>query len=122
MPSRVPSWKRPTVPNLQRKRGADSAEWRRRVLNTYRWQQFAARYLRMHPACVAHWARGELVAATQIHHRRGRDIDYAYVESELAALCASCHSEVTVREQHGQTVEIPRAEPVPPDEPTGAYC
>jgi 5-methylcytosine-specific restriction endonuclease McrA len=121
MPSRIPTYKRPSVGTLKPKRGADAAEWRKRVIATNRWKEYAERYLGRHGACVMHWARGELVQATQVHHRRGRDLGYAYVEHELAPLCASCHSRATLAEQRGQTVEIPRAEPVEVEENNGHY-
>lgn len=62
-----------------------------------RWQRVRAMYLRNHPVCVACEREGRTTPATDVDHivprRRGGSDD----ESNLQALCHSCHSAKTGR-------------------------
>jgi 5-methylcytosine-specific restriction enzyme A len=62
-----------------------------------RWQRIRVRYLRQHPLCVACGSRGIVTPATDVDHivakRRGGPDN----ESNLQALCHSCHSAKTAR-------------------------
>ena len=61
------------------------------------WQRLRERYLREHPLCVACLAQGHVRTATDVDHitarRRGGSDD----DSNLQALCHSCHSAKTAR-------------------------
>ena len=66
----------------------------------YRWQKFRAAYLSANPLCL-HCDRK---AATQIDHIKpveSKDDPLFYEESNLQALCSSCHSKKTVRQDGG---------------------
>ena len=73
----------------------------------YRWTQFSKAYLRKHPLCVQCEKDGYITPATEIHHiKMLRDGGSKYDESNLMALCHSCHSRITMQEtiNGGQTV------------------
>jgi len=59
-------------------------------------------FLRAHPLCAdpfgVHAERGELVAATEVDHIVSRKRGGADDESNLQALCKSCHSRKTALE------------------------
>ncbi len=64
------------------------------------WQRVRLYYLAGHPLCELCNKRGELTPATQVHHLVipiGEDGHSR--EDNLQALCASCHSKETRREQ-----------------------
>jgi 5-methylcytosine-specific restriction protein A len=69
-----------------------------------RWQKARAAYLRRHPLCVDHESRGELVASSQVDHivpHNGNQRLFWDSENNWAALCESCHSRKTAREDGG---------------------
>jgi 5-methylcytosine-specific restriction enzyme A len=60
-----------------------------------RWQRVRAAYLRAHPLCADCLDRGAVTPATDVHHVIPRRDGGEDVESNLRALCHSCHSKVT---------------------------
>lgn len=71
----------------------------------WRWQNYRIRYLREHPLCADHRARGMLVAATVVDHKvphRGND-ELFWNPDNHQPLCAQCHSSAKQREERGGT-------------------
>lgn len=82
-----------------------------------KWQAARAAYLAKHPRCELHQARGEVVAAREVDHIRPHRLREAIDSGDPAriatarrlfwdsanwqALCSSCHSEKTAREDGG---------------------
>jgi len=67
---------------------------------THRWDQFAKRYLSEHPLCAECKRQGKIRPATCVDHivpHRGNPALFWAVESNVQALCASCHAEKTAR-------------------------
>lgn len=58
-----------------------------------RWRKYRERYLAEHPLCVAHLAKGEVVPATVVHHRKPHKGDQAlfWDPNNHEASCAPCH-------------------------------
>lgn len=68
-----------------------------------RWSRAARAYLREHPLCVMHQARGELVAATLVDHvipHRG-DRELFWARGNWQSLCAHCHSRLKQLDELG---------------------
>ena len=68
-----------------------------------KWQQARAGYLRSHPLCLAHEARGQVVAATVVDHKVPHKGDKAlfWDNNNWQALCKRCHDTKTAREDGG---------------------
>lgn len=67
-----------------------------------KWQKFRKTYLAVHPLCVECLKEGKYVMATDVDHivpHRG-DMELFWDMSNLQALCHSCHSKKTNREDH----------------------
>jgi 5-methylcytosine-specific restriction endonuclease McrA len=91
--SRVPTFKPvSSVPMHGAKR--KNTGWRK-FINGQPWRRCAKSYLCRNPACVRCLKRGDLVQATNVHHQRGQDMEYAFDESTFEALCSRCHSQQT---------------------------
>lgn len=62
------------------------------------WKRIRDRFIAAHPLCEKCLENNKTTAATEVHHikplSQGGTNDY----SNLMALCASCHSEITARE------------------------
>lgn len=61
----------------------------------YSWRRWRAMYLRSHRLCVICLRNGRVEPATDVHHiipKRDGGLD---IESNLQALCHSCHSRIT---------------------------
>ncbi len=97
MPGRIPTFKRRSVPTLQRPR--DDSRWRR-FINSPSWRKCAKSYLIRNPVCVRCFARGELTEASNVHHTKGQDMEHAFDESTFEALCVSCHSRQTRQDMY----------------------
>ena len=65
----------------------------------YKWQQYRVGYLARHPLCERCEAKGKLVPATVINHRRdhGGDQLLFWDEANHEPLCKACHDEHTAR-------------------------
>ncbi len=74
-----------------RERGRD-----RQFYGTKRWRRFRRWFLVRHPLCVE--CNGPANEVDHIESRRERP-DLAFDESNLRALCKSCHSRRTARDQ-----------------------
>lgn len=61
------------------------------------WRECRARILSISPLCAECQRQGKTVVATDIHHRIERLLrpDLAFVDSNLEALCHSCHSRLS---------------------------
>jgi 5-methylcytosine-specific restriction endonuclease McrA len=97
MPKRVTTYRPPAsnVPTAVMPSASppprDNTAWRR-FINSPQWRRCAKSYLRRHAYCVQCWARGELVAASIVHHTIANSFEHAFDEDTLEALCSSCHS------------------------------
>lgn len=71
---------------------------RHRHEHTRRWQKLRLIYLRANPLCIECKKQNKIVPASEVHHivpiARGGTDD----ESNLEALCKSCHSKKTAEE------------------------
>ena len=90
--TRISTFKRPSVGTLRPKR--DNTAWRR-FINSPAWRAESKSFLRRHPACEECLKRDDLVPATEVHHTHGQDMEHAFDEDTLVALCRACHSRIT---------------------------
>lgn len=68
-----------------------------------KWQRARIRFLRRHPICAACEANGRITPARDVDHiepHKGDMVKF-WDESNWQALCQSCHSEKTARENGG---------------------
>ena len=75
-------------------------------LYSYKWQQARAGYLRKHPLCVRHEARGDVVAASVVDHKKPHrgDMKLFWDSKNWQALCKQCHDSWKQRlEKSGKT-------------------
>ena len=110
MPSRPPAYKAGSCQNARRAE-SDRAYGRHRmgradlaraktIRSSKRWQEFRLWFLRRHPLCVdplgVHGRHGQVVAATQVHHRvRLRDAPELWAEeNNCMAVCTHCHAAI----------------------------
>lgn len=80
---------------------------------SYKWQQAREGFLRAHPLCVRHQARGEVVAATVVDHitpHKG-DKTLFWQRANWQPLCKQCHDIKTAIEDggFGRSVAAPAA-------------
>jgi 5-methylcytosine-specific restriction protein A len=70
---------------------------------SYKWQQAREGFLRAHPLCVRHEARGEVVAATVVDHITPHKGDKAlfWQRANWQPLCKRCHDIKTMTEDRG---------------------
>lgn len=63
----------------------------------YKWQVASKNYLRQHPLCVNHKAKGEIVAAKVVDHRTPHkgDMKLFWNPNNWQALCITCHNRKT---------------------------
>lgn len=61
-----------------------------------RWQRWRALFLRAHPLCAECQRAGRVRPATDVHHVVAKRAGGSDEESNLMALCHSCHSRITV--------------------------
>ena len=61
-----------------------------------RWQKAREAWLREHPLCVDHLARGQLVAATVVDHVRPHkgDLKLFWDRHNWQSLCKNCHDSI----------------------------
>src|SRR5262245_42191532 len=98
MPTRPPAYRPPgrTTVRLPDHRPSSTAR-----AYDWTWRKFSRAYLRAHPLCVYCKATGRLIPARHTDHIRALTGPYdpeKYNPDNLAALCHSCHSRKTVRE------------------------
>ena len=86
-----------------RPRNADA--WQR-FLNSPAWRKLSKLMLTGEPYCRRCRTEGRWVAATQVHHQKGRDFEYAFDEQWLEPICQSHHSIETARSK-GQSQSEP---------------
>ena len=101
MPYKPKKLKRPWVPERKPFRNLNS-EKNKKVYNSRKWRAFSKSYKERHPLCVKCEAKGIIVSSEVTDHiervNSGGDI---YDESNLQALCKSCHNSKSGREAHG---------------------
>ena len=71
----------------------------RAFYHSHEWKHLRQNYLIEHPFCMECWKKGKLTRATVVDHivpikQGGPELD----ESNLQALCASCHGSKSIRE------------------------
>lgn len=98
MPKRVPTFRRPSVPNLQRPRVGDDAAWQK-FMSGVAWQKLRGIKKGRDPHCEIHLAEhDQLVDAHLVHHQFGRDMSHALDLDSLWSVCRHCHAVVTAHE------------------------
>ena len=68
----------------------------------HRWQKARKRFLQLHPLCEECKRKGRVVLATDVDHikpHRGDPVLFWDIDN-WQALCHSCHSQKTAREDH----------------------
>ncbi len=74
-----------------------------------KWYKFRSYYLNNHPLCVFCSAENKLTEATEVDHIQSlKDRpELKYQEQNLRALCKSCHSKRTIKDQspHARALE-----------------
>lgn len=102
MPTAPPTHK-PKLTNMVTHRAVVAFEWYDRALKTARWQKFRRWFLGNHPLCYECGMPG-MAHDLEVHHLipRHERPDLMYDAGNCQALCKSCHSRVTRKEQqHG---------------------
>jgi len=64
------------------------------------WRRIRARYIASHSICEMCRREGQLTPATQVHHIKPLAEGGTHNEGNLMALCASCHSGITLAENN----------------------
>ncbi len=62
------------------------------------WQRVRDRFIAAHPLCQRCQERGRITPAQEVHHIVPLSQGGTHDETNLMALCTSCHSEITARE------------------------
>ena len=64
------------------------------------WRKIRARYIQAHPLCEECEKLGRCTPATEVHHIKPLSEGGGHGDDNLAALCHSCHSSITMRENN----------------------
>ena len=70
----------------------------------YKWSEYSKRYRRKHPLCVTCLDKGHITPSAHVDHIvavKGAGDPLFWKEENHRALCASCHSVKTVKEDGG---------------------
>jgi 5-methylcytosine-specific restriction protein A len=69
------------------------------------WRRFRIWFLNAHPFCEECLKRDLLIGANEVHHKEGlgEDMELAFDDSKMAALCKPCHSSITIQEGRHRT-------------------
>lgn len=81
---------------------------------TYRWYKYAKRYLAQHPLCVECTKHDRIEAAEAVDHSTpvlNSEDPYFWDPSNHQALCKSCHSRKTLRDQAQGLTRQPKLQP-----------
>ena len=62
------------------------------------WKRVRDRFIAAHPLCQRCQERGRITPAQEVHHIVPLSQGGTHDETNLMALCTSCHSEITARE------------------------
>ena len=62
-----------------------------------RWRRVRAWYLKRHPLCLDCQGEGRVAPATEVHHIVALRDGGTHEETNLTALCKSCHSRRTAK-------------------------
>ena len=62
------------------------------------WKRIRDRYVEAHPLCEECMNQGRMTQATEVHHILPLARGGTHDESNLMALCTSCHSAITARD------------------------
>ncbi len=65
--------------------------------NLLKWRRIRLWFLRRHPMCERCEDNGRMTPATEVHHKQRKAGGGSGRPDNLAALCKSCHSKITVR-------------------------
>lgn len=83
----------------QRERISRRGDTGRAVYDTRRWARVRKRYLARNPLCEVCLEEGRETLADTVHHRRALKQDGApYDDSNLQAVCRSCHNKIEPRD------------------------
>lgn len=99
MPDRPQVFKRKHHSQHRRKQRNNRQATREYATNSRIWRQIRQSFLFDNPLCAHHLARGETVAANEVDHIDGDSNNNPADGSNYQALCKSCHSRKTAREQ-----------------------
>ena len=62
----------------------------------YQWRKLRARFLNKNPLCEICKSKGRYTTATEVHHIKPLSEGGTNEETNLKALCKSCHSKITM--------------------------
>jgi len=109
MPQRPPQFRPPGMATTAERRRAedfrraDRHEWRA-WYGTARWHRIRARQLAVQPLCQRCMARGEVVAASVVHHVDAHRGDPArFWGGPFESVCKPCHDSDIQAEERGAT-------------------
>jgi 5-methylcytosine-specific restriction protein A len=102
MPDAIPNYRPRWLPSKEERRALydrsrSNDEWRR-FINSTPWRRCSKSFLAGNPLCVHCLKDNRLAAATQTHHTKGQDMEFAFDESTFEAVCVPCHSRITLAE------------------------
>ena len=77
------------------------------IRNSANWRNFRKMFLAEHPLCTDPYKNCGVRAASDVHHIVGLAVrpDWAFLESNCAALCEHCHSKVEADERAGKPTQ-----------------
>lgn len=64
----------------------------------YAWRKIRSRFVKDHPLCVKCLEQGKITPVEEVHHIIPLSKGGTHDESNLMALCKSCHSRITAEE------------------------
>lgn len=70
---------------------------------TARWRKARASFLKRHPLCAEHEAKGQIVSATVVDHKipHKGDEQLFWDEDNWQGLCVPCHNRKTAKQDGG---------------------
>lgn len=101
MPRKIPTYRAPGMPTPEQNRRTYDRRTRGRqadkaFYSSAAWRKFRASYLKDNPSCASCLKEGRTTAANHVHHiKERRDFpELSFEESNMASLCAPCHSKL----------------------------
>ena len=93
--------------NNGRRRNTPALAHAQRLRNTANYRNFRRMFLAEHPLCYDPYRNCGVRAAEQVHHIVGLAArpDWAFLESNCAALCEHCHAQIEADERQGKKTQ-----------------